>query len=64
MNNKGGYKLRTTKKELLKMIENISNNTQIILQVRGNSTTDYSEQRISAYENVNGILIIKDKLSL
>ena len=43
--------------------EGISDDTQIILRVRGNSTEDYSENGIVAFENSNGVLIIKDKLS-
>ncbi len=57
--------MRTTWKELREMIEEegISDDTQIILRVRGNSTEDYSENGIVAFENSNGVLIIKDKLS-
>lgn len=55
--------MRTTKKELLEMLEDIPNNAQIILKVRGNSTTDYSNQKIVAYENDYGVLIIGDELS-
>ena len=57
--------MRTTWKELREMIEEegIGDDTQIILRVRGNSTEDYSENGIVAFENSNGVLIIKDKLS-
>lgn len=57
--------MRTTWKELREMIEEegVSDDTQIILRVRGNSTEDYSENGIVAFENSNGVLIIKDKLS-
>ena len=55
--------MRTTKKELLEMLEDIPDNAQIILRVRGNSSTDYSNQKIVAYENHNGVLIIEDELS-
>ena len=57
--------MRTTWKELREMIEEegISDDTQIILRVRGNSTEDYSENGIVAFENSNGVLIIKDRLS-
>ena len=57
--------MRTTWKELREMNEEegISDDTQIILRVRGNSTEDYSENGIVAFENSNGVLIIKDKLS-
>lgn len=55
--------MRNTKKELMEMLEDISDNAQIVLKVRGNSTTDYKEERIVAFENDNGILIIQDKLS-
>ena len=57
--------MRTTWKELREMIEEegISDDTQIILRVRGNSTEDYRENGIVAFENSNGVLIIKDKLS-
>lgn len=36
--------MRTTKKELLEIIENIPDNAQIILKIRGNSILDYSEK--------------------
>jgi hypothetical protein len=55
--------MRTTKKELMEMLGKVSDNAQIVLKVRVDSTTDYSEQRIVAFENNNGVLIIKDKLS-
>lgn len=57
--------MRITWKELREMIEEegVRDDTQIILRVRGNSTEDYSENGIVAFENSNGVLIIKDKLS-
>lgn len=57
--------MRTTWKELKEMIENegVSDDTQIIMKVRCNSTEDYSENSIVASMNNNGVLIIKDKLS-
>ncbi len=55
--------MKTTKQELLKMIEDIPNNAIIELKVRGNSTKDYSESSIIAFEDENGKLIIMDKLS-
>lgn len=55
--------MRTTKKELMKMLEYVPDNAQIILKVRGNSTTDYDKQEIIAFENHNGVLIIMDKMS-
>lgn len=57
--------MRTTWKELKEMIErtDITDDTQIVLQVRGNSSEDYKENGIVAYENEYGVLIIKDKLS-
>lgn len=55
--------MRTTKKELLEMIKNIPDDAQIVLKVRGNSTTDYSaNEKIVAFENNNGVLIIRDEL--
>lgn len=63
----GGKTVRTTKKELLEMLEDVSDNAEIILQVRGNSTRDYStEERVVIEERFgsNGdVVIIKDKLS-
>ena len=57
--------MRTTKRELLKMLEKYSDNAQIILHVRGNKTTDYSEQRIKITDDGYGdIIFIKDKLSI
>ena len=58
--------MRTTWKELKKMVENegVNDDTQIVVKVRGNSTEDYSsENGVVAYINENGVLIIKDKLS-
>ena len=56
--------MRTIKKELLKMMEEASDNTPIILRVRGNSTTDYyTTQEVVAYVDDDGRLIIQDKLS-
>lgn len=55
--------MRTTKRELLDMLEYIPNEAEIVLKVRGNSSTDYSEQEIVAFENSNGVLIIMDKMS-
>ena len=57
--------MRTTKKELLKLLENIKDNAEIILQVRGNKTTDYSEQSITIEEHDFGsVIVIKDTLSV
>jgi hypothetical protein len=57
--------MRTTKKELLKLLELVSDNAEIILQVRGNKTTDYSEQSIEIEEHCCGsVVVIKDKLSV
>ena len=53
----------TTKKELLEMIKDIPDDTPIVLCVRGNSTKDYEVDMKIAYENDNGVLIIKDSLS-
>lgn len=54
----------TTKKELLEMIKDIPDDTPIVLCVRGNSTKDYEvDMKMIAYENDNGVLIIKDSLS-
>lgn len=55
--------MRTTKRELIEMLEGIPDNAEIILKVRGNSTTDYSDQRIIAYESENGGIVIEDELS-
>jgi hypothetical protein len=56
--------MRTTKKELLEMVEDVADNAQIVLKVRGNSTTDYyTDETIVAFENSNGVLIIMDSLS-
>jgi hypothetical protein len=56
--------MRTTKKELLEMIQNIDDDTEIVLQVRGNKSSDYGkDERIIAFENRNGVLIIMDMLS-
>ena len=56
--------MKTTWKELKDMIEaeGINDSTQIILQVRGNSTTDYSEQRVVVEIDSDFNLIIKDNL--
>ena len=54
--------MRTTKRELLEMLEGIPDSAEIVLKVRGNSTTDYANQTIVAFENSNGVLIIKDNL--
>ncbi|EJT5937307.1 hypothetical protein N2W52_002075 [Clostridium perfringens] len=56
--------LRTTVGDLRTMLENYSDNTEIILKVRGNSTEDYSERTITIEESQNDkIIIIKDSLS-
>lgn len=54
--------MRTTKAELLEIIKDIPDSAEIVLKVRCNSTTDYAEQSIIAFENSNGVLIIKDNL--
>jgi hypothetical protein len=53
----------TTKKELLEMIKDIPDNAKIILKVRGNSSTDYTEQGVIAYMNSFDFLVIMDELS-
>ena len=55
--------MRTTKTELLRMLEDNPNSAEIVLKVRGNSTTDYSDQSVVAYENNNGVIVIMDGLS-
>lgn len=56
--------LRTTVGDLRAMLENYSDNTEIILKVRGNSTEDYSERTITIEESQNDkIIVIKDSLS-
>lgn len=55
--------MRTTVGELRKMLEDMSDSQQIVMKVRCNSTEDYEENSIIAYENEYGVVIIKDKLS-
>lgn len=58
--------MRTTWKELKEMIENegVNDDTQIVVKVRGNGTEDfYDDNRVLAFLNQNGVLIIKDKVS-
>lgn len=42
----------------------VCNDTQVVLEVRGNSSEDYPENnKVVAHLNDNSILIIKDNLS-
>ncbi|MBS4893825.1 MAG: hypothetical protein KHZ90_08620 [Veillonella parvula] len=56
---------RTTVGELRKMLEDFSDNTEIVLKVRGNSTEDYSEKTIGVEDSYqcDNVIIIKDILS-
>ncbi|MFY8264458.1 hypothetical protein ACOT7R_16345 [Clostridium perfringens] len=58
--------IRTTVGELRKMLEDFSDNTEIVLKVRGNSTEDYSEKTIEIEDicQYDNVVIIKDTLSL
>lgn len=54
----------TTKKELMEMLEGVSEEAPIVLKVRGNSTKDYeTNMKIIAFENSHGVLVIVDELS-
>lgn len=56
--------MRTTKKELMEMLEDVSDYAEIILRVRGNSTTDYSEQEIIVTKkDYDDVVIIQDRMS-
>lgn len=58
--------MRTTVGELRELLESYSDDTEIILKVRGNSTEDYSEKEISVQEHDwnDKIIIIKDEFSI
>lgn len=56
--------MRTTKGELMEMLRNVSDNAEVILKVRGNSTTDYNDQEITVIEkDYSDIVIIQDSMS-
>ena len=56
----------TTVGELKQMLEEYSDNTKIVLKVRGNSTTDYSTDMgvvVTEHDYNDNFVIIMDKLS-
>jgi len=56
---------RTTKKELLKMLEEVDDSAEVVLRVRCNDTDDYEMDRaiVVKTNNYGDVAIICDSLS-